>query len=240
MSDDIALEIGKPTTRYRGLEANAVVQRIVDTRNGGRIVLFSSGEKVIDFPGEPIRTHKAGGRVVIEARDGKISEHRIKDQIPPDEKPLNVASGAFEQIGKSLSNFAERRFTLDGRTYASVEAFYQGLKWPDAARRAAVALLVGKEAKYAARDAPRSQTVEYDGQSYALGSAEHHQLIRRAIRESLEQNPDVMNAFLRTHPRPLEHKTGRREDPRSAFPGSTFTRILAELRDELREKYPSA
>lgn len=237
MSDDTALEIGKPTTRYQGLEADAVVERIVETRNGGRIVLFSSGEKVIDFPGEPIRTHKAGGRVVIEARDGKISEHRIKNQTPPDEKPLNVASGAFEEIGKRLSNFAERPFTMDGRRYASVEAFYQGLKWPDAAKRTEVAALTGKEAKYAAKGAPKSPTVEYDGQSYALGSPEHHQLIKRVIGESLEQNPDVMQAFLETHPRPLEHKTGRKENPRSAFPGSAFTRVLAELRDELREKY---
>lgn len=231
------LEVGKPTTRYQGLEPNAVVERIIDTKNGGKIVMFSSGEKVIDIPGEAIRTQKAGGRIVVEARDGKVSETRIKSQIPLEEKPLNVASGAFEQIGKDLSNFADRPFTLDGRQYASVEAFYQGLKWPDAAKRAEVSVLTGKEAKFSAREAPKSQTFEYEGQTYKLGSPEHHQLMKRAIRESLEQNPEVMKDFLETYPRPIEHKTGRRENPRSAFPGSTFTRILSELRAELREKH---
>ncbi len=231
------LEVGKTTTRYQGLEPNAVVERVIDTKNGGKIVMFSSGEKVIDIPGEAIRTQKAGGRIVIEARDGKVSETRIKSQIPLEEKPLNVASGAFEQIGKDLSNFADRPFTLDGRQYASVEAFYQGLKWPDAAKRAEVSVLTGKEAKFSAREAPKSQTFEYEGQTYKLGSPEHHQLMKRAIRESLEQNPEVMKDFLETYPRPIEHKTGRRENPRSAFPGSTFTRILTELRAELREKH---
>lgn len=231
------LEVGKPTTRYQGLEPNAVVERVIDTKNGGKIVMFSSGEKVIDIPGEPIRTQKAGGHIVIEARDGKVSETRIKSQIPLEEKPLNVASGAYEQIGKDLSNFADRPFTLDGRQYASVEAFYQGLKWPDAAKRAEVSVLTGKEAKFSAREAPKSQTFEYEGQTYKLGSPEHHQLMKRAIRESLEQNPEVMKDFLETYPRPIEHKTGRRENPRSAFPGSTFTRILSELRAELREKH---
>jgi predicted NAD-dependent protein-ADP-ribosyltransferase YbiA (DUF1768 family) len=231
------LEVGKPSTRYRGVEPDAIVERIIDTKDGGKIVLFSNGEKVVDIPGEPIRTQKAAGRVVIEQRDGKVLETRIKNQIPPDEKPLNVASGAFESIGKNLSNFAERPFTLDGRTYASVEAFYQGLKWPDAAKRAEVAVLTGKEAKFSAREAPKSQTFEYEGQTYKLGSPEHHQLIKRAIRESLEQNPAIMKEFLETSPRPIEHKTGRRENPRSAFPGSTFTRILTELRTELLEKH---
>ncbi len=231
------LEVGKPTTRYQGVEPNAIVERVIDTKGGGKIVMFSNGEKVVDIPGEPIRTQKAGGHVVVEARDGKVSETRIKSQIPLEEKPLNVASGAYEQIGKDLSNFADRPFTLDGRQYASVEAFYQGLKWPDAAKRAEVAVLTGKEAKYSAREAPKSQTFEYEGQTYKLGSPEHHQLMKRAIRESLEQNPEVMKDFVETYPRPIEHKTGRRENPRSAFPGSAFTRILSEIRAELREKY---
>ncbi len=230
------LEVGKPTNRYQGIEPGSLVDRVIDTKDGGKIVLFSSGEKVIDIPGEPIRTHRAGGRVTVEQRDGKVLETRIKNQIPADEKPLNVASGAFESIGKNLSNFAERPFTLDGRTYASVEAFYQGLKWPDAAKRAEVAVLTGKEAKFSAKEAPKSQTFEYEGQTYKLGSPEHHQLIKRAIKESLEQNPAIMKEFLETSPRPIEHKTGRRENPRSAFPGSAFTRILTEIRTELLAK----
>jgi predicted NAD-dependent protein-ADP-ribosyltransferase YbiA (DUF1768 family) len=56
-------------------------------------------------------------------------------------KPLNVASNSSEAIGKKLSNFAERRFVLDGRRYHSVEGWYQGLKWPDKMKRAEIAKL---------------------------------------------------------------------------------------------------
>jgi hypothetical protein len=124
---------------------------------------------------------------------------------------------------------------MDSKPYASVEAFYQGLKWPDGAKREEAAKLSGKTAKSAARGATRSEKFEYQSRTYCFGSQEHHQLIKRAIRASLEQNPVILQQFIATHPRPIVHKTGRAENPHSNFPGSAFTRILMELRLELRQ-----
>jgi hypothetical protein len=119
------VEVGQATARYKGVDFGATVTRIVETKDGSRVILFSSGDKVIEIPTQPTKTEKPDGRVFVEQNDGQIIESRIKSLIPLDEKPLNVASGAGERIGKLLSNFAERPFVIDGKHYASVEAFYQ-------------------------------------------------------------------------------------------------------------------
>jgi predicted NAD-dependent protein-ADP-ribosyltransferase YbiA (DUF1768 family) len=230
---EASVDIVQGGARYKGVAAGATVVRVVELKNAGRVILFSSGDKVIELPGQPTRTEKPDGRIVVEQNDGKVSESRIKRLIPLEEKTLNVASGAGEAIGKLLSNFAERPFVMDGKPYASVEAFYQGLKWPGDAEREEAAKLSGKTAKYAARGAPRSETFEYESLTYRFGSPEHHQLIKRAIRASLEQNPVILQQFIATYPRPIAHKTGRPENPHSNFPGPAFTRILMELRLEL-------
>jgi predicted NAD-dependent protein-ADP-ribosyltransferase YbiA (DUF1768 family) len=227
------VDIAQDATRYRGVTPGATVVRIVKLKNAGRVILFSSGDKVLELPGQPTKTEKPDGRIVVEQNDGQISESRIKRLIPVEEKPLNVASGAEEPVGKLLSNFTVRPFVMDGKCYTSVEAFYQGLKWPDDAKRKEAAKLSGKTAKYAGRGAPRSERFEYEGRTYLFGSPEHHQLIKRAIRESLEQNPVILQRFIATYPRPIVHKTGRPENPHSNFSGPAFTRILMELRLEL-------
>ncbi len=226
------VEVGQTIARYKGVDAGATVTRIVETKAGSRVILFSSGDKVIEIPTQPTKTEKPDGRVFVEQNDGQVIESRIKSLIPLDEKPLNVASGAGEAIGKLLSNFAARPFEIDFKRYTSVEAFYQGLKWPDPAKRAEIASLYGKAAKLAARGAPTSETFEYEGNIYRFGSGEHHGLIKRAIHTSLDQNKDILKQFVATHPRSIEHKTGRPENLNSAFPSAMFTRILTELRAE--------
>ena len=230
---DAQVDIVQGAARYQGVAAGASVVRTVELKNGGRVILFSSGDKVIELPGQPTKTEKPDGRIVVAQVDGQVSESRIKRLIPLEEKPLNVASGAGEPVGKLLSNFAVRPFVMDGKRYTSVEAFYQGLKWPDDAKREEAAMLSGKTAKYAARGAPESEKFAYESRTYRFGSQEHHQLIKRAIRASLEQNPVILQQFMATHPRPIVHKTGRPEKPHSNFPGPAFTRILTELRLEL-------
>ena len=217
---------------YKGVAAGATVVRIVELKNGGRVILFSSGDKVLKLPGQSTKTVKPDGRIVVEHSDGQVSESRIKHLIPLEEKPLNVASGAGESVGKLLSNFAVRPFVMDGKPYTSVEAFYQGLKWPAPAKRSEIARLSGKAAKSTSRGAPNSDWFEYEGSNYRFGSGEHHQLIKRAIRASLDQNKEILDQFVATHPRPIEHKTGRPENSNSAFPDTVFTRILTELRAE--------
>ena len=44
----------------------------------------------------------------------------------------------------------------------------------------------------------------------------------------LDQNPEIAEAFRLTYPRPIEHNTGRPEDPGTALPGSKFAEILED------------
>jgi predicted NAD-dependent protein-ADP-ribosyltransferase YbiA (DUF1768 family) len=144
-----------------------------------------------------------------------------------------VASNSSEAIGKMLSNFAERRFVLDGKNYHSVEGWYQGLKWPEKRKRAEIAKLAGPSAKRAGKGAPKLDHFIYQSEEYKFGSAEHHQLVKAAIRASLEQNPEIAEILRLTYPRPVEHDTGRLENPGTALPGSKFVQILEEIRQEL-------
>lgn len=209
--------------------------RFILKNDGTKVTLHLNGDKVIDKPGEPLVTVKPDGRVLRQTADGKITETRSKENTPLDERPLNVASGAYEGIGKLMSNFASRPFTLDGRRYESVEGFYQGLKWSDPAQRVEIAKLSGAEAKSAGRGS-KAKSFEYDGTTIEFRSAEHYALMKRAIKASLEQNPQVMQEFLQTYPRPIEHKTGRRDNPNSGYPNSVFVSTLAEVRAELLPK----
>lgn len=83
------------------------------------------------------------------------------------------------------------------------------------------------------KGAGNSQTVEakFEGKTYVLGSAEHHQLIKDAIRAKLEQNPELAARFAATAPRVIVHETVGDDSRR--FPSAVFCRILTELRTEL-------
>ncbi len=205
--------------------------RIIEKPNGTKVTVFKNGDRVLEEPGAPKITFKTDGRVIREMADGKIVEHRSKFNTPLDERPLNIASGAFESIGKALSNFARRPFVLDGKQYESVEGFYQGLKWSDPVKRAEVAQLSGPDAKSAGRGS-KATSFEYEGKTIDFRSPEHYALMKRAIKASLEQNPAILAEFQATSPRPMEHKTGRRENPKSGYPSAEFIKTLLEVRSE--------
>ncbi|HEY9758134.1 MAG TPA: hypothetical protein V6C97_23415 [Oculatellaceae cyanobacterium] len=224
--------VGGTNPEYPGIDENDAVKRVLPKPDGKVVTIFESGKTVINEPGKGISMRSTEG-FVYKVVDGKVIETIPKNAMPPERKPLNVASCAPEDIGKALSNFSERPFTFRGRLYKSVEAWYQGLKWPDDAKRAEIADLSGVEAKRGGRGAPKSDTFVFDGKEYTFGSPEHHALVKDAIKASLEQNPEVRDDFLKTHPRPIIHQTGRPERPGTALPGSKFAKILEDVRQEL-------
>ncbi len=205
--------------------------RIIEKLNGTKVTVYKNGDRVLEEPGAAKITFKTDGRVIREMADGKVIEHRTKFNTPLDERPLNIASGGYEAIGKALSNFTRRPFTLDGKQYESVEGFYQGLKWSDPAKRAEVAQLSGPEAKSAGRGS-KATSFDYEGKTVDFRSPEHYALMKRAIKASLEQNPAILAEFQATEPRPMEHKTGRRENPNSGYPSAEFIKTLLEVRSE--------
>ena len=57
-------------------------------------------------------------------------------------EPINVTSRSPDPAIQLISNFAHTPFDLDGQQYGSVEAFWQGLKYPGEARRREIAPLL--------------------------------------------------------------------------------------------------
>jgi predicted NAD-dependent protein-ADP-ribosyltransferase YbiA (DUF1768 family) len=145
-------------------------------------------------------------------------------------EPINVTSRATDTSIQLISNFARTPFSLDGRGYASVEAFWQGLKFPEDSRRLAIASLSGQDARLARNGAPDSTVVEYGGRQVVVGTWDHWQLMLRACRAKFTQHADARRALLSTGDRPLMHRT--RKDSRT-IPGVVMADIWMRVRREL-------
>jgi len=139
--------------------------------------------------------------------------------VGPDEAKANqVILSKRNELGL-LSNFAATPFVLDGVRYASVEGFWQMMKYPDGDAdprhepgltftREAVAQMVGFDAKRAGKTAGTLQNprgidwISYQGKRMAYKGADapaHYALIRRAMEAKLSQNPRVRRVLMATH-----------------------------------------
>ena len=146
-------------------------------------------------------------------------------------EPINVTSRSTDPAIQLISNFAHTPFELDARRYASVEGFWQGLKFSDPERRREIASLHGKEAMRAGADAPQSTTFEYQGQTVRIGTFEHWRLMHLACRAKFTQHEASRNSLLGTGERPLAHIT--RNDSRT-IPGVIMADIWMRIRYRLR------
>lgn len=146
-------------------------------------------------------------------------------------EPINVTSRSPDPTIQLISNFAHTPFELDAKRYASIEGFWQGLKFPDEKRRREIAPLHGKEAMRAGADAVQSTTLEYQGQTIRVGTSEHWRLMTLACRAKFTQHEEARNALLSTGERPLAHIT--RKDSRT-IPGVIMADIWMRIRYRLR------
>jgi hypothetical protein len=161
--------------------------------------------------------------------------HRADDAI------LNIASYSDDWRSRLLSTFAHTPFMLRSDREpihcASVEGFWQGLKWPESsAERERVFTLWGLEAKLASQGSPSTTHVRYQGRDIAMGSPEHHGLARLAIRAKLEQNPEVQRAVEASAGLTFTHilvdENGTPYPDSLTLPAAVFCQIWTELRDE--------
>lgn len=148
------------------------------------------------------------------------------------EKPLNVVSNSADPIAATIGNFSRAPFVLDGRRYVSVESFWQGLKFFDAADRARIAALDGAAAREAGEARGYGPTVDYEGANIPVGAPAHWDLMARACAAKFEQDAAARAALLATGKRPLVHRTAR--DSR-AIPGAIMAAIWMRLRARLRD-----
>jgi predicted NAD-dependent protein-ADP-ribosyltransferase YbiA (DUF1768 family) len=151
---------------------------------------------------------------------------------------INIGSRGTTETEKLLSNFAHTPFHLNGVVYESIEGFWQSLKFPKEEDRKRVAAMHGLEAKRAGRDAPQATHFYYQDKKIAVGSSEHHELMRQALRAKLRRNPKVMQLLLQTGKEPLTHilynKEGKRLPDSKTIPAEVFCGYLVELREEFR------
>ncbi|HXQ45329.1 MAG TPA: NADAR family protein [Caulobacteraceae bacterium] len=145
-------------------------------------------------------------------------------------EPLNITSRSPGAL-KMISNFSETKFELDGAIYASVEGFWQGLKFPDEADRRRLAVMHGSKAKDAGYYAPKSDVISYGGQSISIGTWDHWRLMEAACTAKFEQCEAARLALRSTGNRPLTHQM--RRDSRT-IPGVILADIWMRLRRNFR------
>ncbi|HUH87535.1 MAG TPA: hypothetical protein VL003_05720 [Pusillimonas sp.] len=153
------------------------------------------------------------------------------------ESTLNVSSTSSDWKGVALSNFQLSPFSIDGKLFASIEGFIQGIKFPeDDPRREQAFVSSGWDAKHLGDTADRSGAY-WEGKKLAYGSTEHHELIAKAIRARIVQNAGLAQVLMSTAGSTLIHRVGNEpESPLTSLPATVFCRILTELRDELLAK----
>jgi predicted NAD-dependent protein-ADP-ribosyltransferase YbiA (DUF1768 family) len=143
--------------------------------------------------------------------------------LPQDAKPGEVILSKRNELGV-FSNLAQSPLRFDNQTYASVEAFWQMLKYPDPKdpsdlrlkfadlypyTRDQVRSLYDFESKKAGDEANKIMKeknikwISYKGKKFdykdmAEGSEYHYKLIYQVIEAKVLQNPKIRNLLLKT------------------------------------------
>ena len=199
-------------------------------------------------------------------RDPKYPAHwwtPINDPKKPDWEIMPQEAGPGEVILSKrhelglLSNFAPTPFVFHGKRYASLEGFWQMMKYPEGpddprARfagvewkytREQVAQMVSFEANAAGALASKNMEkmsitwVSFEGKHFEYKPAnpgEHYKLIVEATWEKVKQNPEVKKVLLSTGD--LILKPDHHQEP-NAPAAWRYYEILMQIRGEL-QKHP--
>lgn len=146
-------------------------------------------------------------------------------------EPINISSHSTGEL-KFISNFAHTPFELDGQEYASVESFWQSLKFSEIPKRIEIAKLFGKAAKNAGSKGDNKDTFTYKNKTIRIGTHEHWNLMKRACIAKFTQCDNAKTALLNTGKRQLMHIT-RQES--ITIPNSIMAEIWMKIRYILRK-----
>jgi predicted NAD-dependent protein-ADP-ribosyltransferase YbiA (DUF1768 family) len=175
--------------------------------------------------------------------------------LPQAAGPGEVILSKRNELGL-LSNFAPTPFTFHGQRYASLEGFWQMMKYPEneqdpratypglhwAFTREQVAQLTSFDAKHAGDLANTNMAkmgidwVSFEGQRMEYRPATpgaHYRLIVEATREKVRQNPEVRKILLATGNLILKPDHQQGPNPPAAW---RYYDILMQIRTELRTK----
>ena len=153
---------------------------------------------------------------------------------------LNIAATSDSETGRRLGNLEEAHFELDGERFASIEGFWQGIKYPEGSNeRRRIFTLFGMEAKFAGDPVKHLEELTYGGQVIKIGSPEHHELMKRALCAKLEQNPKLKDMLIASEEATIIHEPtkpdGALYPDSKTIPAAVYSSIMMELRSELRK-----
>ena len=174
--------------------------------------------------------------------------------LPQEAGPGEVILSKRNELGL-LSNFAATPFELDGKRYASVEGFWQMLKYPEGPKdkrlkdpkikwpytREQVAAMTAFDAKKAGKIASDNmKALEIDWVSYRgekisyreQAKGAFYNLILRAEWAKLQQNENVKNVLLSTGD--LKLRPDHIEEP-DAAPAWRYYEMWMEIRQQIRK-----
>lgn len=182
------------------------------------------------------------------------------DQLPgweiapqaADRSKGEVVLSKRNELGQ-FSNLGTAAFVLDGQAYGSVEGLWQGMKYPETKdderikdgiewpfSRQQVFAMSGFEAKHAGDVANANMKklgikwLTYLGQKMVYNGADaeqHYELILRACRAKLAQNPELTKLLLST--KNLVFLPDHKQTPDS-LPAYKYHEIYMKLRSELQ------
>lgn len=175
--------------------------------------------------------------------------------LPQEAGPGEVILSKRNELGL-LSNFAATPFTFHGKKYASLEGFWQMMKYPEGPddprskfpgiewkhKREEVAQMTAFDAKAAGDLGSRNMKkmgidwVTFEGKQFPYKPAkpgDHYRLIVEATREKVRQNPRVREVLLATGD--LVLKPDHRQEPGAAA-AWRYYEILTMIRSELQKE----
>jgi predicted NAD-dependent protein-ADP-ribosyltransferase YbiA (DUF1768 family) len=189
-----------------------------------------------------------------------LKEGAPKWEILPQEAGMGeVILSKRNELGL-LSNFAATPFQFRGKKYASLEGFWQMMKYPEGPddprakfaglewkyKREDVAQLAAFDAKKAGDLASLNMKkmgidwVTFEGKQFPYRPAkpgEHYRLIVEATREKVRQNPKVKEVLLATGD--LVLKPDHHPEPNSSA-AWRYYEILTQIREDLKHKAAEA
>src|SRR5437870_1051817 len=175
--------------------------------------------------------------------------------LPQEARPGEVILSKRHELGL-LSNFAPTPFVFHGKHYASLEGFWQMMKYPEGPddsrakfpglewkyTRDQVAQMVAFEANHAGALASDNMAkmkitwVSFEGRRFEYKPTvpgEHYKLIVEATWEKVKQNPEVKKVLLSTGD--LILKPDHRQEP-NAPAAWRYYEILTQIRGELQKQ----
>ncbi len=175
--------------------------------------------------------------------------------LPQEAGPGEVILSKRNELGL-LSNFASTPFTFHGKRHASLEGFWQMMKYPEGPSdpratfpglewkftREQVAQLTAFDAKHAGDAANENMKkmgidwVTFEGKRMEYKPAtpgEHYKLIVEATREKVRQNPEVQRVLLATGDLILKPDHHQEPDAPAAW---RYYEILTMIRGELQQR----